>query len=382
VAGQVLRTVRAEAIDADAGPWSAAFRATAYPSLKLGDRWYVYSAVQLNSEPYFFYESYYPDREVEARVLQAFLGYAWTGERKALGAKIGKLSSAFGSFPLRYDETDNPLLDQPLGYSAYLHIRPDALPCGVRDLPNLRSYTEYSGVRFYCGGQMTLAPGLLPVTLYGLPGIEMDASFHGWDARFQLTNSSPANPQSLFSESQHAQWTAGAGWTLWQGLRIGVSAMRGPFLDQTAQELLPAGTTSRDYSASAVGADIQWSRGRRTANAEWFGAKFPYPRLLTPATLHAVYGEVRTTVTPRLYAAVRASWQIHNRVEDRNRRSPLSFQPNVQGYELVLGFRVNRLQLLKAGYEWLHTDGVSGSQNNVFGLQFVTSIHSLSRAIR
>jgi hypothetical protein len=48
----------------------------------------------------------------------------------------------------------------------------------------------------------------------------------------------------------------------------------------------------------------------------------------------------------------------------------------------VLGFRVNRLQLLKAGYEWLHTDGVSGSQNNVFGLQFVTSIHSLSRAIR
>ena len=157
VAGQALRTGRAEAIDADAVPWSAAFRATAYPSLKLGDRWYVYSAVQLNSEPYFFYESYYPDREVEARVLQAFLGYAWTGERKALGAKIGKLSSAFGSFPLRYDETDNPLLDQPLGYSAYLHIRPDALPCGVRDLPNLRSYTEYSGVRFYCGGQMTLA---------------------------------------------------------------------------------------------------------------------------------------------------------------------------------------------------------------------------------
>ena len=94
VAGQILRTERAQAIEPDAGPWSAAFRATAYPSLKLGERWYFYSAVQLNSEPYFFYESYYPDREVEAEVAQAFLGYAWTGEGRALGVKVGKLSSA------------------------------------------------------------------------------------------------------------------------------------------------------------------------------------------------------------------------------------------------------------------------------------------------
>ena len=229
---------------------------------------------------------------------------------------------------------------------------------------------------------MTLTPGLLPITLYGLPGAELDVSYDHWDARFQLTNSSPANPQSLLSESQHAQWTAGAGWTLWQGLRMGVSAMRGPFLDQTAQELLPAGRTARDYSASAVGADLEWSLGRWSARAEWFRAKFPYPRLFTPATVHAGYGEVKATVTPRLYAAFRANWQMHNRVEDRNGRSPQPFQPNIQVYELALGFRVNRLQLLKVGYEWLHTDGVSGSQNNVFGVQFVTSVYSLSKAIR
>jgi len=53
----------------------------------------------------------------------------------------------------------------------------------------------------------------------------------------------------------------------------------------------------------------------------------------------------------------------------------------VRGYELALGFRVNRLQLLKVGYEWLHTEGVTGGRDNVFGLRFVTSVHSLSRAI-
>jgi hypothetical protein len=34
---------------------------------------------------------------------------------------------------------------------------------------------------------------------------------------------------------------------------------------------------------------------------------------------------------------------------------------------------------IKAGYEWLKIDGASGTRNNVFGVQFVTSVYPLSK---
>ena len=382
LSGQLVGTERAQKIDPDTSSWNAGFRADFYPAVKLGQHWYFYSALQLNSEPYFYYETYYPERGVETTLLQSFLGYSWAGERKAANVKVGKLVSAFGSYPLRYDDAANPLLDQPLGYSTYLQIRPDALPCGTKDLPNLRFYSEYVGVHFYCGGSETLTHGQIPVSLYGLPGAEIDLSWHSWDGRVQLTNSSPSNPQGLDSDSQHAQWTAGGGYTIWQGFRVGISAFRGPFLERNLAELLPADKTVRDYPAQAIGADVQWARGRLSANFEWFRVTFPYPRLLTQATVQSTYGELKAILHPRWYAAARASWQVHNHVQDSKGVSPLPFQPNLQAYEVAVGFRPNRLQLLKVGYEWLHETGESGTQYNVLGLQLVTSLDALSKGIR
>ena len=59
--------------------------------------------------------------------------------------------------------------------------------------------------------------------------------------RVQVTNSSPANPQSLRSRSQSAQVTAGAGYSLHGGLHIGVSGFRGPYLDHVVAAFLPTG---------------------------------------------------------------------------------------------------------------------------------------------
>ncbi|MBI3934573.1 MAG: hypothetical protein HY316_07745 [Acidobacteria bacterium] len=382
IAGQLLHTERAKAIEEDAGTWRPAFRLTAYPALKLGTNWYFYSALQISEEPFSYYEAYYPEAEFEMSLVQAFWGYRRMWERKAFGFKVGQLVSAFGSFPLRYNEAVNPLLDQPLGYSSLLKIRPDALPCGTKDLPNLRLYTEYVGVHFYCGGQETLTNGMPVIDLYGLPGAEADVSFRNFDARFQLTNSSPSNPQTLLSSNQHAQWTVGGGWTVWQGFRLGVSAMGGPFLEDDVAARLPAGKTVRDYPASAFGADLQWARGRWSVSSEWYRARFPYPRLVVPPTVTSVYGEVKMILTPRIFAGFRGSWQRYNRVEDNKGRSPLPFQPNTQSYEIAVGYRPNRWQILKLGYEWLRIDGETGSHNNVLGIQLVTSLDSISKAIR
>ena len=352
-----------------------------YPSVKLGQNWFFYSAVDVHSQPYYFYEASFDEREVQVRLTQGFLGYSWSGEKKAVSFKVGQLTSAFGAFPLRYDDAANPLVDQPPSYGYPLLLRPDQLPCGLSDIKHQTIYKGY--VEHYCGGAKEESYGMIPVSLYGTPGAEADFSLGNVDARIQLTNSSPANPQPLFSEKQLYQWTAGAGYTIWQGFRVGFSAFRGPFLEQDVRSFLPEGKGVDDYPATAVGLDVQLARGRWSVQAEWQRFQFNYPAFRTAPAASIGYAEVKAIITPRIYAAVRGSHVEYNRVEDiRGNASGGSYLPNRQSYEFTIGSYLNRWQLLKVSYQWQKADDVSPTNTNVFAVQLITSVHSLSKAIR
>jgi hypothetical protein len=378
--GGALYTHRLQTGDPAASPIAAGFHGVLYPSLKLGPHWFVYSSIDLRSTPFSYYDAYESEHEFKAQVVQAFLGYTRTFKKATVLVKVGQLSSAFGSFPLHYDDADNPLLDQPFSYVSYLNLRSDQLPCSGDDIIYGNEYA--TSVNYHCGGSSASKEGLTPVTLYGLPGIELDLSTHKIDGRFQLTNSSPANPQSLLSGSQHAQWTAGAGYTLVQGFRVGVSAFRGPFLDRAVAPFLPAGQSVRNFPATGTGLDVQWARGRWSTSGEWQWFRFNYPNFRISPTPSFAYAELKTVLNARTYLALRAGWQRNNQLEDLTELTDETFAPNRQSYELAVGFRPNRWQLLKVGYEWLKTAEASGTRDNVFGIQLVTSLQPLSKAWR
>lgn len=312
-------------------------------------------------------------------MLQALAGFSSTIGKASLLIKAGQLSSAFGSFPLRYDDAKNPLIDQPAGYVTMLPLRPDQVPCGVRDL----LHQQYgAGIRHYCGGSKKEGYGLLPATLYGLAGVEAEMSAGRADARIQITNSSPANPQGLVSSSQHPQWGAGGGYTIGNGLRVGVSAFRGPYLDSVLNALLPAGKTARDYPATGIGTDAQWAHGRYEVNGEWQRFQFDSPRFKVAPTMNTGYAEVKSILSPRAYAAIRAGVETFGEVRDVSGASAKRWAPSNQVYEFALGYRPNRYQLFKAGYEWVHEGRTSGTRDNVFGIQLVTTFTPVSRALR
>jgi hypothetical protein len=377
--GEGLYTHRLQSADANASPVTGAFHAALYPGFKLGPHWFFYSSIHLSSTPFYYNDSYQPAHQLETHVVQAFLGYTQNYGTTSLVVKAGKLASAFGAFPLHYDDADNPLIDQPLPYSAYLKLRADELPCGVSD--NL-SQRQAASAHYACGGASGNGEGLVPVTLYGLPGVEVDLATHKIDARFQLTSSSPVNPQSLLSGNQHAQWTAGAGYSVVQGFRVGFSAYRGPFLDHSVAAFLPSGHSITDFPATGAGLDAQWARGRWSSTGEWQWFRFDYPNFRQAPATSFGYAEVKAVLNPRAYLAARAGYQRNSRVEDNHAWSDESFAPNVQTCELAAGFRPNRWQLLKIGYEWLRGQDISGTRDNVFGIQLVTSIQALSKAIR
>ncbi|HLK64980.1 MAG TPA: hypothetical protein VKU19_16170 [Bryobacteraceae bacterium] len=378
VSGGGLSTRRLQVTDPGESTLSGGFRVLLYPTLKLGSHWFGYAAVQSRLEPYFYYDAFQPRHQLRTDVLQAFAGYSWHIGQTAMVVKAGKLSSAFGAFPLRYDDVQNPLLDQPLSYVTAIPLRADQIACGTRDL--LRQF--YGSVGESCGGAAGRGPGLTPVTLYGLPGGQVEVSSRGLDGRLQLTVGSPSNSQPWSLARQYLQWAAGAGYTIRHDLRVGVSGFRGPYLSPSVSALLPSGTIARDFPASGLGLDVQWARGRWTLSGEMQRFEFRLPNFVVSPSVRSSYIEAKSMLTPRLFLAGRAGRLRAGRVADSQNITAAEWAPSLTGIEMSAGSWVNRHVLVKASYGILHSEGDSSTRFNVLGIQVVTTLHALNQAFR
>jgi hypothetical protein len=96
--GEGIFSDRLQEDNPEASTIAPASRAVLYPSIKLGSHWFGSATVQIHSTPFFYEEAYDSQREVKTNLLQAFMGYSWSGERKSFTVKAGKLTTAFGPF--------------------------------------------------------------------------------------------------------------------------------------------------------------------------------------------------------------------------------------------------------------------------------------------
>ena len=375
VSGGAMYSGRLQFQNPNDSPFSAGFQTALYPTLRLGSHWFAYSALQFRLSPYLYYDAYNPEHEWYVQAIQAFVGYQVHGEKTSLVIKAGRLSSAFGAFPLHYDDADNALLDQPLSYIQTLALRNDQIPCGVSDL--LRQHYGY--VWNGCGGPAGGALGLTPVTLYGLPGVEAEVSGHRVDGRIQVTSGSPSNPLSISHAPDYTQWVAGGGYTIQQGFRVGVSGFRGPYLAPGVDSLLPVGTSVRDFPASGLGVDVQWARGRWSTSGEWQRFQYDSPNLTAAPSMISSYLEAKRILTPRFYVAGRAGWFQPGGARDSSGLSTNKFSASLASYEIGGGCWLNRYQLIKASYEWLRIENFPTTKTNVLGVQFVTTFHALDQ---
>lgn len=239
------RTTRGAELASRAGP---AFRANIYPTLKLGSNWFGYAALQTHSEPYFYEELSGGNARcgVELSLLQAYVGYRVVRDGRSLTLRAGHLTSAFGSFPLRYDDARNWLIDLPPAYGYYY----------------------------------------VPVSVYGMQGAEADITLGRIDARVQLTASSPSNPRGWRASDRYANWTLGGGITIRQGFRIGVSAVHGPYLHRQHRFFFPGESAPRRLPATGYGVDVQWARASGTSTPRRSAFSIPttrYPTSFKPS---------------------------------------------------------------------------------------------------
>lgn len=307
-------------------PTIAGFRAMLYPTWKLGEHWIISGAINVNSRPYFEGDFSSQGYAVSTYIIQANIGYSRVWKRGSVLVRAGQMSSAFGAFLLRYDDAVNPLLNMPMEYGYY-----------------------YAGV-----------------TTAGLAGAQVDGTLGKWDGRAQFTNSSPANPRSIFENGQYGNWAGGVGYTIRQGLHVGISAYRGPYLDREYPYFFPGESSPRDLPATAAGADVEWARGHWNLYGEWQRFELNYHAIPTLRET-AGYFEAKRVLHPRWYVAARAGY------------AHTSYQSGGETYEGSVGFRPNTHQLIKVGYSVQRNSDV-GDFYRMFGVQVVTMLHPLSLA--
>ena len=303
-------------------PASAGFRAVIYPTFKLSDNWTVTGAWQLESRPYYYDSFSNTDRGVTGNLLQGTLNYSRVSEKSSVLVRAGILSTAFGSFLLRYDDAENPLADIPQQYGYYY----------------------------------------APVSTLGLAAVQIDATRGKFDGRAQFANSSPANPRSIFDHDQYGNWAGGGGYTIRQGLRVGVSGYRGPYLDRQYAYFYPGEANPNTLPAHALGVDTEWAHGHWNVQGEFQRFVMPY-RAIPTFREDAGYLEVKRALGPRWYAAVRTGYTSADE------------SGNTERYELAAGFRPNRFQLLKVDYELDHLSQGSSPNDKTFAIQFVSTLH-------
>jgi hypothetical protein len=311
----------------DGSPLVAGFRVVLYPVWKLSEHWAISGAVQLHSRPYFYQEFETQGEGLKTDILQANLSYSRFWKNRSLVIRLGQLSSAFGSFLLRYDDAVNPLIDMPMSYGYYY--------VGVSDL--------------------------------GFTGAQVDSTLGKLDMRAQFVNSSPANRRTIFDTGQYGNWAGGIGYTIKQGLRVGVSSYRGPYLDRQYPFYFPGEASPRDLPATAVGLDAQWGQGPWNLNGEW--QRFQMDYHVIPTFVDQVgYAEARRTLHPRWYVAARAGYLRPSAGTGRD------------AYEFAVGYRPSRWELVKVGYEALRGADIRGTLANTLAVQLVTTFGPLSLA--
>ena len=322
VTGQTVASNELSEEPRSGSPMIAGFHSTVYPTLKFNDNWFVTGAVQLATRPYYYEQFSTTGYGAKGNVLQATLNYAHVSRKGSVLVRAGEMSTAFGAYMLHYDDAETALVDLPSGYGYYY----------------------------------------APVSVLGVAGAQIDATRGRLDGRVQFANSSPANPRSLFARDQYGNWAGGAGYTIRQGFRVGVSGYRGPYLDRKYPYFFPGEANPNTLPAHALGVDANWAHGHTSAQLELQKFVMPY-KLIPTFRESAGYGEVKQVLSPRWFAAVRYGFTTTN-VTGR-----------MQTVEAGAGFRPNRLQLIKVAYEMEHYSTGGEPTANTLAIQFVTTLN-------
>jgi hypothetical protein len=333
------------------------FRVDLASAVKLNDRVSVLGEIRFENtgpvRPYAFYVRVRP----------------WA--KRAIDIQAGRVPPTFGAFARRIYASDNLLIGYPLAYQYLTSLRPDALPLNANELLAMRGRGWLSSFSI---GNPTPANGLPLASAFRWDtGVQVHAASDSVDATASVTNGTLSNP--LFRDDNSGKQIAGrVSLHPVPGLIVGASAASGPFVSATAARGAVGDGHDGDFTQTAWGADIEYSRDYYLIRAETIFSQWRVPAVGAPvidSPLRAIgtYVEGRYKIAPGVYAAARVDHLGFSEITGSN--GPATWDAPVTRIEIGGGYSLLRNVLLKASVQHNTRDGGRVTDLNLVAAQIV-----------
>jgi hypothetical protein len=279
----------------------------------------------------------------------------WTARN--IDIQVGRVPPTFGAFGRRTYASDNLLIGYPLAYQYLTSLRPDSLPASADDLLRMRGRGWLSN---FAIGNVTPDRGVPLVSVFRWDtGVQVHAGNAMIDATAALTTGTLSNP--LFKDDNGGNQVAGrVSVHPVAGLVAGASWARGPFVSSTASRGAVGEGRNGEFTQTAWGADVEYSRDYYLIRAEtilsqWRLPLVRAPWLPSPLTSAGTSIEGRYKIYPGLYVAARVDHLGFSQVVGSLRTD--TWDAPVTRFEIGGGYSLQRNLLLKFEYQHDSRDG-------------------------
>jgi hypothetical protein len=286
--------------------------------------------------------------------------------------QAGRIPPVIGRFAREPYGRDNPLIGAPLAYQYLLSLRPDALPATSNQLLLMRGRGWQPS---YTIGSSELATGVPIVSAFQWDtGVEAHWQVGWLDLAGAVTRGAVAVSAVRHDGNGGETWSGRAAFTAPNGLVVGISGARGPWIDQSVLSLIPENFRSHNVQ-SFLGADIEFGWGRWLVRAEELRSVFEVPIINDPSPFARLaawsgYMEARYRIHPR--------WQVAGRVERLDLSTitgtlfggqPTTWDAPVERMSADVGYRYDRHLELRVGWQMNWRDGGRVTQRGYPAIQ-------------
>jgi hypothetical protein len=270
---------------------------------------------------------------------------------RQIDVQAGRVPPVFGAFARRTYPADNLLIGYPLAYQYLTSLRPDALPANADELLRMRARGWLAS---YSVGDLAPDRGRPIVSaLRWDTGVQLHAATRVLDGAVAVTTGSLGNP--LVGDDNSGKQVAGRlAVTPVTGLILGMSAARGPYVTRDAARSAGAEQRNGQFTQTAVGADVEYSRRYylvrlETIVSDWRLPLVGTPEIALPLRATSMLVEGRYKIRPGLYAAARFDHLGFSQVTGTGRTA--GWEAPVTRVEVGGGYSLLRNLLLKASFQ-------------------------------
>ena len=174
------------------------------------------------------------------------------------------------------------------------------------------------------------------------------------DYRAGVSSLPSANTRYLPEPDHRLRPVGGLGLNLGPGLRIGAAVSHGPYLRRDVTPQLPPGRTWNEYRQTVVATNLRWSYGYVEARAEGVWSSYDVPT--APQQLHGLgwYGELRGTISPRVFVAGRFEHSRYAFILPINPTFWVARETTQMNGEVGVGYRFSAAALVKTSFRRDH----------------------------